>query len=50
MDHLGGLIIEKLREKNYSTWKQKIMLLLALPDPDEYIDTDAPPIHKEELA
>jgi len=33
-----GTKIEKLNDSNYHAWKQKVLLLLALKDLDQYID------------
>lgn len=43
MDDRGSLVkIDKLTDTNFYVWKQKIQLLLALRDLDEYIDCDTP--------
>jgi hypothetical protein len=39
----GGFKINKLNDKNYRTWKQKIELLLAFRDLDEIVFGDPPP-------
>jgi gag-polypeptide of LTR copia-type len=39
----GGFKIDKLNDKNYHTWKQKIELLLAFRDLDEVVFGDPPP-------
>ena len=41
--------IEKLNDSNFHAWKQNIVLLLALKDLDDLIETD-PPTDKTELA
>ena len=50
VDDFGGSStrIEKLSDSNYYAWKQKIVLLLALKDLDEYIECD-PPLEEEML-
>ena len=50
VDDFGGSStrIEKLCDSNYYAWKQKIVLLLALKDLDEYIECD-PPLEEEML-
>jgi gag-polypeptide of LTR copia-type len=39
----GGFKIDKLNDKNYHTWKQKIELLLPFRDLDEVVFGDPPP-------
>jgi len=41
--------IEKLTDSNFHAWKQKIVLILALKDLDEFIEED-PPTDEKELA
>ena len=41
-DLSGSTRIEKLSDSNFHTWKQKIILVLALKDLDDLIDLDAP--------
>ena len=47
-DFGGSTKIEKLNDSNFHAWKQKIVLLLALKDLDDFIEDD-PPLDKSEL-
>lgn len=43
MDDRGGLVnIGELTDSNFYVWKQKIQLLLALRDLDDYTDSEVP--------
>ena len=48
-DFGNGTKIEKLNDSNFHAWKQKMVLILALKDLDEFIEKD-PPSDKSELA
>ena len=50
MDDVGtSTKIEKLHDSNFHAWKQKIVLVLALKDLDDFIESD-PPADSEQLA
>ena len=50
-DDIGslGTRIEKLCDSNFHAWKQKIVLILALKDLDDFIEND-PPTEEKELS
>ena len=50
MDDVGtSTKIEKLHDSNFHAWKQKIVMVLALKDLDDFVESD-PPADSEQLA
>ena len=45
---MGGIKIDKLTEKNFHEWRQRIKMVLALRDLDDMLDEDGKPTDAED--
>ena len=46
----GGITIEKLRDDNFHTWKQRIRFVLSIRDLDDILDQEPPVINSDDYA
>lgn len=49
MDSLGGFKVEKLGDENFHIWRQKVELLLAFRELDDFISEEHIPTDPETL-